>query len=611
MTGSFADTHVTLEVDGRGRPADPGSLAGKLSLHADGGDSATVLRQIGLSPLQVRSAPLSIDAKFDGSLASAGKLNVAGSVAGVDIDYQAETSLRDGSIALAGPLKVASKDIDPVLLLAGIGVPGVGEGHAASANGRLEYSNGAASLAIEQGSFAGQPVAGKLWARLSSDLELSGALDLEYASLPFLASLAVGTEPGLTGGRWSQTAFAAAVPPDLALDVTLNAESLDVGAAALATAAKLDFALSGDVLNVDLVDSVFAGGVLKGSLAATLQEGEADVSLRGGLVGADLQALVWEDGGLPVASGKLDLSLEGSGRGHSLAAILDTLGGSGSFSVENGRLNALNADALSAVMAAAEGDKEPDPEEARETFAQLFGSGTMKFGRAAGAFSVSDGVVTVPTVLLAEDATTILAGARLDLKALDFVSDWMVRSGGAEDKAAQPSVQVHFSGSIADPERRIGLEPLLSRLQSRFLEHQIEVLEARRAAELKRAEERRQAVADRRDLEWAPAPEPPAAIPMTPIPMPAPSLFSPNLLDPMPMSADPAAVQIDPDLPPLQPGAGAAPITGAPPPRRRLLPLLPGDPLQLAPIELAPSSPADALGSDYRMLPNGTIVKVR
>jgi hypothetical protein len=385
----------------------------------------------------------------------------------------------------------------------------------------------------------------------------------------------------------------------MAVDLSLTAATLDLGAPMPATDATLDFSLSAGTLHLDLVEAGFVGGTLKGAVAATVHDGEAEMSLRAGLVGADLQALVWDDAGLPAVSGKLDLSIEANGRGRSLSGIVSTLGGSGSFSVDAGRLNALNGEALTAVMAAAEGDKEPDEEEARETFARLIGSGALAFGRAAGGFSISDGVVAVPIVSLADPATTILAGGKLDLNALALASDWVVRAAGAGDEASQPVVQVHFSGPIAEPQRQIDLDPLLNRLRSRFLQRQIEQLEAAEAERRRADEERRSAVAERRDRE-SPAPPPAPAQ----APMPAQTLLPSIMLDPFPASpSDPGAVEEGPDLPPIEP---APPAAAAPPPVRRLPPQ-PANPVPLVP----PPSPSQTFESEFRILPNGTIVKIR
>src|SRR5262249_40732712 len=161
--------------------------------------------------------------------------------------------------------------------------------------------------------------------------------------------------PQLGDDGWSNTAFAADATQNISLDFGINAASLDVGAATPATDAQFHVSLSEGALNIDLLESSFAGGSLKGAVAAALHDGEAEVTLRGGLTGADLQALVWEEAGLPAASGKLDLSLEANGRGRSVSGVVATLNGSGSFSVDEGRLNAVNGVALTTVMQAAEG----------------------------------------------------------------------------------------------------------------------------------------------------------------------------------------------------------------------------------------------------------------
>ena len=67
-----------------------------------------------------------------------------------------------------------------------------------------------------------------------------------------IPSLAAGSTPGRGENGWSEAAFAPALPPDIALDLSLTAASLDLGAPIPATDAKLDFSLSGGVLNIDL-----------------------------------------------------------------------------------------------------------------------------------------------------------------------------------------------------------------------------------------------------------------------------------------------------------------------------------------------------------------------
>ena len=60
-------------------------------------------------------------------------------------------------------------------------------------------------------------------------IAVGGALELDTVSLPLLAALAVGQAPTFGGGGWSDAPFSAALPPGLALDLSLKAAELDLG----------------------------------------------------------------------------------------------------------------------------------------------------------------------------------------------------------------------------------------------------------------------------------------------------------------------------------------------------------------------------------------------
>ncbi len=615
LTGSFAATHLTLEGDGTGSLDDLSTLSGSLKLHADGEDSGTVLRQIGLGALPVRSGPLKLDADFKGALAEQGKLKLTGSVAGVDLSYDGTTALHDGEPAVAGAFKAKSADVDPLLLLAGIAAPGVGEGHAASGSGQLEYSGGKVSVVIDKGTFDGAPMSGTLGATFASKMQLSGELDLAAVSVPALAGLAVGAAPGVGDTGWSDTPFASPLPEGVALDLTLNAATLDVGAPLAATDAKLAVQLANGKLQLDLASAVFAGGALKGAMSAAIGGGEVELSLRGSLSGGALEDVVWERSGLPIASGRLDTSFELAGRGRSTAGVVATLSGSGSFAIDAGRLNALNPEALTAVMAIAEGKKEPDETKARETFASLFGSGALDVGRVAGTFAVSAGIMSIPTVSLQAGATSVLADATFDLNRLTLQSQWAVRTGEVGSDQVQPYVPIRFSGDIDNPDRQIDLDPLLNLMRSRFLQRQLSELETLEA-ERKRvqAEEAARKAAE----EQAATPDVPATTGTTPDTSATPDTGTAPAPDagaaPAPIAAPPAPeppavappIELVPEPTPTpQPAPAAAP---EPAPAPAPLPPPASSPAPSpAPQPSAPAKPAPV----YRMLPNGTIIKIR
>jgi hypothetical protein len=549
VSGSFAQTHVNLNAEGAGSLHSPRSLTGSGTLHADGEDSAKVLAQLGLDPLPVPAGPLRLDVEFEGTPTASGKVKLEGTLAGVNVTYLAELAPREGGTVLSGELTAESADIDPALLLAGFAVPGLGEGHAASAAGRLDLGGGKAAFTLKDASFDGEPVTGSLQATFGEETRVAGSMEIRNVSLPWLASFCGGNRPGAEAGAWSKAAFSAAVPLDVALDIRINAAALDLGLPLPASNAALHLGLSDGALNLDLAGADFAGGKLKGALAATVRDGEAGVSIRGALQSGQLQSFVWERTGLPIASGLIDTSFDVKGGGRSMAGVVSTLAGTGSFAITGGRINALNPGALTAVMEAANGDKQPDEQLARETFAIHFGSGAFPFGRAAGSFSVAAGVVNVATVSASADNTTILADASFDLNNFTLSSGWTIRAGEAgTSERSQPHVRVLFSGPIARPERRVDLAPLLDLLRSNYLQRQLDELEELEEAR-RQAEERRR----RLDAEQPPGP------PVLPGPPQAPeaNLVAPGVTEPPPDQSPPG---IPPPSEPFPPAAAANPL---------------------------------------------------
>jgi hypothetical protein len=162
-----------------------------------------------------------------------------------------------------------------------------------------------------------------------------------------------------------------------------------------------------------------------------------------------------------------------------MAGLVSNFAGSGSLTVNDGRFNALNPEAINAVMSSADDGTDPDEEKARETFAILFGSGALRFGRASGSFSVSGGALDVPTISVVAEGTTVLADATINLNTFTLSSSWTIRqTAGAEVDGIQPFVTARFAGPIADPQRQIDLGPLLDLIRSRNLQRQLDQLEA-------------------------------------------------------------------------------------------------------------------------------------
>jgi hypothetical protein len=215
---------------------------------------------------------------------------------------------------------------------------------------------------------------------------------------------------------------------------------------------------------------------------------------------------------------------------------------------------------------------------------------------------------------------------------MTMASDWTVRTGAEESDESQPYVRLFFSGSIANPERQSDLAPLLEALRTRFLERQLDMLDA---LERERADAERQAAAtvdgvtvdsglgsitpaaphagtlggvpvqDWTGQEAAPvaATEPTDTPPGAAL---APEGFTAPEVAPDPEVTVPEATP-EPEAAPLE----LLPAEDKPSPPRRERPRRRSTAAQPAAPAPVPSPPAPEAAENYRTLPNGVVVKIR
>ena len=190
--------------------------------------------------------------------------------------------------------------------------------------------------------------AATLQARFAPDIELSGALDLavRVAAVPCRARRRDrARRRGRRAGRTRPSP-----PPCRRTWRSTSPSTPRRSTSALPCRRPMRSSISRSpaaCCNLDLVEAGFAGGTSEGRARrhAPRRRG-GGVAPRRARRAATCRRSSGKSAGLPAASGKLDLSFEATGRGRSMSGIVSTLGGSGSFSIDEGRLNALNADAL-------------------------------------------------------------------------------------------------------------------------------------------------------------------------------------------------------------------------------------------------------------------------
>jgi hypothetical protein len=212
-----------------------------------------------------------------------------------------------------------------------------------------------------------------------------------------------------------------------------------------------------------------------------------------------------------------------SGKGTSPRSVLSVLQGSGTLTFGGAKLGTLWPGGIGrAVEEALKSDPDSMPAVLRRTLAAGLAAGELQLPDVV-AVEIADGRLTAKSVVIDTPEGRAQGAAGLDLKTLQFESDWRLeKTAGAGDKAPMPGVTVGYRGPVAalgSLEPRINSEALERELAVRRMERDVEELE--RLRRLDEARRREDAERQRRQLEQAPLPVPVPVAPAVPAARPA------------------------------------------------------------------------------------------
>jgi large subunit ribosomal protein L24 len=530
--------------------------AAKLNLtgRLDADDGGALIELIGLDrfiAVDKRPARLTVAAKgpLDGDLGvdaqlAAGALNVAtkGTIrVPVRASPSAELTLKVANANIRSPRPAAGR---------------AGELLPASATARLTLSEGMLRFSDVAGTVAGASVGGKLALGMQQQpISVDGDIELGSIDLPAAVALAIGIPAQGAGAGAATSVSGSALGP-------WPAEPFEQGLAALrgqiavksARVALTPKLAARDVraivrfgeseLALEGIDGSIAGGRAAADL--TFLRRAEGLAARGRLrlTGVNAGELLPGEGSL---SGRLTLDANAEGSGRSPVALVGSLAGSGSFTLENARAARLDPAAFDAVIRAVDQGLPIDAIRVRDRMDGALASGGLPVTLAEGAIAIDAGqarlsnpVVRAQRGDLAVSGSVNLAEAAIDARLTLF------GSGGAGAPAdTRPEIGIALKGPIDTPKRTIDVAALTSWLALRAVEQQskkLDVLEGR-----------------------APVPPPvPAAVNATSTPKPTPAAPAAERLQPLPPPIDirPAPAPRVPRAPRPQPGAAAT--QGAP-----------------------------------------------
>lgn len=483
------------------------NLSGRLE--ADNG--AALVELIGLDRFIVadkRPGRLALTAKgpLDGELAVDGQLaagamaiSAGGTVllsgrAGSSAEASAELTMRVANANIRSPRSVAAGR--PAELLP------------VSVNARLALSEGMLRLSNVVGTVAGTRVGGQLAIGMRQQpITFDGDVEIGAVELPVAVAVALGIPtPSLITG--STTFASATASANIGANANANANSLwpsepfEEGLRGLRGQVAVKLALvtltpklaardvrgmlqfSDSELALQAIEGEVAGGRLSGELAFTRRVEGLTARSRVKLAGANAAELLPGDG---LLSGRLTLDVNVEGTGMSAVALVGSLGGSGTFVLERGRVVRLDPDAFDAVIRAVDGGLPIDAIRVRDRMDAALASGVLTFALAEGALAINAGQARLSNTTVRAQGADLAVNGSVNLAdgAIDARLTLLGAAGTGTLANTRPEIAITLKGPSANPKRNIDVAALATWLALRAVEQQskkLDLLEGREPA---------------------------------------------------------------------------------------------------------------------------------
>jgi large subunit ribosomal protein L24 len=328
------------------------------------------------------------------------------------------------------------------------------------------------------GTVAGVKLGGALTLGLQTPMQIEGAIELDSFDLP-AATGAVAGLPTRVANAGQRVSW-----PTEPLEPLFGAlkGQIELKAARVVLTPKLDardfrgVAHFGESqLALQVSEGVLAGGVARGELIL-LRASEGLIGrMAFKITGADAVELLPGDG---TVSGRLtsDLSAEGSGR--SAVALLGSMHGQGTFTLENGKVARLNPGAFAAVMRAVDQGLPIDANRLRDRMDLALASGPLGVALAQGSIVIEAGQARLRNSVAGAENTELATTAGLDL--VQNVLDARLAFTGPEALGfanTRPQIDILVKGPLEGAKRTIDAAQFASWLALRSVEQQSRTLD--------------------------------------------------------------------------------------------------------------------------------------
>lgn len=558
LNGQSGGLRIALKSDATGDHANAFAANARLDMALDADDSAQMFRLIGLDrAANAAKGPGRFTLHVQGPLDGTIKLDSKATAESLDARLQGTLRLsQEASATGQFDLAVTHADL-------GWMRPASTERLSAVLTSRVAMNGRQFKIENAMASVAGTQMRGRFDLDLTATPRVTGELNADAIDGGAVLAGIAGMPPARNDASWPAEPFAGGWPGGVAGRIALSA-----GQASIASyeVKKLRAALrlEPSEFSAEAIEGEIADGKLSGDVSLRKATEGLNLKARVTLRNADARAVLPLEGA-PIG-GRLGLQFDVEGAGLSPKALVGSLTGNGTLSLERASVSGLDPRVFPTVMRAADRGLPLEPGKIRDAVAPWLDTGPLEIAHADGVIAIAGGQVRLPTMIARAKGADLSASGNLDL--VNSILDARIAlSGPALPPAGRPEIVVSLRGPLAAPKRNIDVASLAGWLALRAVDQQSKKLEA--------IEQGRGAIRD------APSSIPDnEIIPDQPVPAPGTVLPRPRVKLPDPPQKPAATLERAAPLPPpieIGPSPGfrrppSVPPTGAPPPAVQPLP---------------------------------------
>ncbi|SFB48840.1 AsmA family protein [Rhizobium sp. NFR07] len=395
-----------------------------------------------------------------------------------------------------GHAALRSQDLEPYLLLAGIGIPQFGGGLPVNVESDFTVTPQAFELAALRGDADGNAFDGAISIdRSVTGLKGKGALDIDALDLTWLGEAVFGPLTDPAHGAPSTTPFALPVFGNSEIALDLKARNFHAGEFGEVTNLTAKLAHRGGGISLDELSGDWRGGKLTGRVLMSNGNGTGILQTKLHAENADLASLVWYDGEQPVAAGKVTFDASAEASGASASDLIAAMSGSGQVQLSGLEIEGLNSGLLASLMQAADQSKgELTEKRVGGIVAQQIRQGALSLGDVNIPFTITGGEFRVQEVRAQAEGLSLAAEGRANLTRGELDASMSVTYAAGDEAIAggDPTVRLLYSGKREEPREALDVSAVTNFLSMRAYEQERRRVEMLQSSVLEKQRLRRE-----------------------------------------------------------------------------------------------------------------------